>query len=63
MGGGQSQIEKPQAVRMPNPNDPAVLAAAKRAQMLAAQRGGRQSTLLSNATQGNTNGAAGALGQ
>lgn len=61
MGGGRSQVETPQPVRMPNPNDQAMLAAKKMAAANAQKRGGRDSTILSQALSA-INGSAGKLG-
>jgi hypothetical protein len=62
MGGGQSQIEQPKVVRMPNANDPALLAARQRVIDAIRNRGGRSSTILSSVLKG-VNGASGLLGR
>ena len=65
MGGGTSSTEKTaaaKAVRMPNPNDPAILAARAKAIAKSQGRGGRQSTILSDVLKG-INGAQGLLGR
>lgn len=65
MGGGQSHIEAaaPEPVRMPNANDPNIIAAGRRAMLNASRRGGRQSTMLSDVVNRMVNGSQGALGQ
>lgn len=61
MGGGK--IPPPTVVRMPNANDPDIIAAQNRAAAMATQRGGRQSTILSDSLKANSvNGSVGKLG-
>ena len=62
MGGGQSRIEEPKVVRMPNATDPSVLAAKERVLNALRGRTGRTSTILSTVLKG-INSAGGLLGR
>jgi hypothetical protein len=62
MGGGQSRVEEPKVVRMPNPNDPAILAAKERLLNAIKHRTGRSSTILSTLLK-SVNGSGGLLGR
>jgi len=63
MGGGQSQIEQPKVVRMPNATDPSLLAARDRILEQIKSRGGRLSTIMTNGLKGMLNGSGGLLGR
>ena len=51
-GRAESLPSEPKPVRMPNPNDPAILAARKRSLAKGLGRGGRGSTILSEMLNG-----------
>ena len=55
-------LPEPKTVRMPNPNDPEIIAARRRAMLAATAGTGRSSTILSEATQ-RLNGAQGLVGR
>lgn len=61
--GGDGPSFGGQNIRMPNPNDPAIIAARKRLLEKAMGRGGRQSTILSDMLRGGVNGSQGMLGR
>lgn len=61
-GGGGSTPAAPKVVRMPTQNNPTVLAAQRRTQEAAKNRGGRDSTILTDALRSMT-GSAGRLGR
>lgn len=48
------KIDKPEVVRMPDEQDPAVLAERRRKTAEMRQRGGRDSTIMSDALMGST---------
>ncbi len=60
--GKRPKIEKPKVVRMPNQNDPEILAAGDRAKRAARSRTGRQSTILTDALRGITGSSGQSLG-
>lgn len=60
---GGTKIPDPVIVRMPNPNDPDIVAAQNRAVAAAKMRGGRDSTILSDNLKANgVNGSVGKMG-
>ncbi len=62
-GGGKSKTVKPEApVRMPDPDDPALIEARKRRLTELLGRGGRASTVMTNPDGTATTGSAGQIG-